>query len=113
MDINEVKVFQGLEKKSGLSIWIYASVDALPNWIKGWPTMMRGSILEYHSPSAKEFWDYLQECDRAKTPLTNWRTVITDKRVKISKPNEDMTIKDATASNLVELSDYWKERASK
>lgn len=76
-----IKVFQGLEKNKGLSIWIYDNVDSLPKRCKDWKTMERNGCIEYHGPCAIDFWDWL-----SKNPgVQQWETITRDKRVKLKK----------------------------
>lgn len=74
-----IKVFQGLEKNRGLSIWIYDNVESLPKRCKDWKTMERNGCIEYHGPCAIAFWDWL-----SKNPsVNNWETITQDKRIKL------------------------------
>lgn len=80
MQYSTIKVYQGLEKNKGLSIWIYANIEDLPARFKNFKTMERNGCLEYHCPSAKAFWDWLgtQPSD------CKWETIYQDKRKKMS-----------------------------
>ena len=83
-----VKVIQALEKRKGLSVWLYANVDDLPKYAKEWPTMLRDNWLEYHSPSAIDFWSWLRQVDTSPSSV-RWSTIVNDKRKKVEK---DITV---------------------
>lgn len=71
-----IKVYHALPKREGLSVRIYESIDHAPAYCREYETMMRHGILEYHAPSANDFWAWL----RTQPALSGWNTIITDKR---------------------------------
>jgi len=86
-----VKLIQALEKRSGLSIWIFDKAEDMPKYAQGFPTMEREGITEYHSPSAKDFWDWLWEDDKGEKMsenITNGKQLLTIKE----KQNETINI---------------------